>query len=184
MHFSLPHRSYGLKGMLLVCLLYIFSTAVFAGNTPLHDIHISVCEVRYNAQSASFQVSLKIFIDDFERAMSKEGAPALHIGGTTEIKDADSYIGAYLNNHFSISLDGSRLIPTFVGKELSEDFLAVWCYFEFPARLTGVKQCSMFNDVLFALYEDQRNIMDIRMNSSHKDYTIFQPGKSTWSYTF
>lgn len=181
---SLPRTSIGLKGMLMVCLLGIFSTAVFAGDTPLHDIHISVCEVRYNAQAASFQVSLKIFIDDFERAMSKEGAPALHIGGTAEIMDADSYIVSYLNKHFSISLDGSALASSFAGKELSDDYLAVWCYFEFPAKLSGVKQCSMSNDVLFALYEDQRNIMDIRMNSSHKDYTIFQSGRSTWSYSF
>ena len=181
---SLPRTSIGLKGMLLVCLLGILSTAVFGEDHPLHDIHISVCEVRYNAQAASFQVSLKIFIDDFERAMSKEGAPALHIGGTTEIKDADSYIGAYLNHHFTISLDDSRLVPILAGKELSDDYLAVWCYFEYPAKLSGVKHCSISNDVLFALYEDQRNIMDIRMNSSHKDYMIFQPGKSTWSYSF
>mgnify|MGYP000924569866 FL=1 len=81
-------------------------------------------------------------------------------------------------------MDGTGLMAEYMGKEISEDFLAVWCYVQFPAQASHGKKCTVSNDILLDMYEDQRNIMDLRMSKSHKDYTIFQPGQSTWSYTF
>jgi hypothetical protein len=171
------------RGIILICgLLAIRPSEVPAGNT--HDIHISVCELRYNEVSGAFEVSIKIFIDDLELALSKEGAPGLFIGTPKELKEANTYIADYLRKHFSIDIDGKRLTPDFLGKEISEDFLAVWCYVEFTAQVSRAAKCTLTNDILLDLYDDQRNIMDIRMNKSHKDYTIFQPGRSTWSFTF
>lgn len=157
---------------------------ILAGVHPLHDIHVSVCELKYNSNTASFQASIKIFIDDLQRAASKEGAPEMRIGDNAELDDADGYIALYLKKHFRIALDGTELEPVFAGKELSDDFLAVWCYIEFPARISGVKKCTVTNDVLMALYDDQRNIMDIQIDAAHKDYLIFQPDRCAMSYTF
>jgi len=168
--------------ILTVFLSFFLPSWVSAGKT--HDIHISVCELRWNEDSGAFEVSIKIFIDDLELALSKEGAPGLFIGTPEERKEANEYIAGYLLKHFSIDIDGKRLTPDFLGKEISEDFLAVWCYVEFPAQVSRAAKCTLSNDILLDLYDDQRNIMDIRMNKNHKEYTIFQPGRSTWSFTF
>jgi len=171
------------KGILLMYLLSAcLPSRVSAGQE--HDIHISLSELRWNEESGSFEVSIKIFIDDLELALSKEHAPGLFIGTPKETKNANDYIASYLAKHFSIAIDGTRLTPAFLGKEVSEDFLAVWCYVEFPAQISRSKKCTLTNEILLDLYDDQRNIMDIRMNKSHKEYTILQPGRSTWSFTF
>ena len=175
-------RSFVKATLLIVFLSTFLPSWVSAGKT--HDIHISVCELRWNEVSGAFEVSIKIFIDDLEFALSKEGAPGLFIGTAKEIKEANEYIAAYLRKHFIIDIDGKRLTPDFLGKEISEDFLAVWCYVEFPAQVSRASKCILSNDILLDLYADQRNIMDIRMSKSHKDYTIFQPGRSTWNFTF
>lgn len=172
-----------LMGLLFVCVFFSAYDS-FASPGPPHDIHVSVCELKYNSNTTSFQASIKIFIDDLQRAASKEGAPEMRIGDDAELKNANDYIAGYLKKHFHIELDGTGLSPVFAGKELSDDYLAVWCYIEFPATLSGVKNCTVTNDVLMALYEDQRNIMDIQMTASHKDYMIFQPDHCTWSYSF
>jgi hypothetical protein len=170
------------KSILLYVLLAFLPSWLSAGNA--HDMHISVCELRWNEESGAFEVSIKVFIDDLERALNKDGAPGLFIGTPKELKEADNFIASYLQKHFRIDIDGTRLSPEFMGKEISEDFLAVWCYVQFPARVSPGKKCKISNDILLDMFDDQRNIMDIRMSKSHKDYTIFQPGQSTWSYTF
>jgi hypothetical protein len=149
-----------------------------------HDIHVSVSEVTWKAQSSSFEVSVKIFIDDLETALVKEGqGTGLQIGTEKESAKAEDIIAAYLEKHFHITMDGIQLPAEWVGKETTEDFMAIWCYITYPA-IKDPKKCTISNDIMFELYDDQRSIMDIRMTSTHKAYTIFEPGKSSWSYTF
>jgi hypothetical protein len=179
----LPRAGRGLKATFLTILLSSCLSS-WVSATKAHDIHVSVCELRWNEESGAFEVSVKIFIDDLERALAKEGAPGLFIGTPRETEEANRYIASYLQKHLTIDVDGTRLVPDFVGKEISDDLLAVWCYVAFPAKMSRSKKCTLSNDILLELYDDQRNIMDIRMNKSHKDYTIFQPGHTTWTYTY
>jgi hypothetical protein len=181
------HASFRVGQMVRVALCVFFLSAYFPAQVTAneeHDIHISLTELRWNEESGIFEVSIKIFIDDLELALGKEHAPGLFIGTPKELKNANEYIANYLTKHFTIVIDGTRLTPSFLGKEVSEDFLAVWCYVEFPAEIHRSNKCILTNDILLDIYDDQRNIMDIRMHKSHKEYTILQPGRSTWSYTF
>lgn len=161
---------------------YAYSIATFANGD--HDIHLSLCELRYNEASGSFEVSIRIFIDDLEAAIEKEGIKGLGIGTPKEIASADEYIASYLDKHFSIVVDNVKLKGSFLGKEITDDHLAVWCYVEYPNVKAGANKCILSNNILFEVYDDQRNIMDIRMTKSHKDYTIFERSKDTWSYTY
>jgi hypothetical protein len=169
-----------------ILLIFIFSIAVIetalANND--HDIHLSLCELRYNELSSTFEVSIKIFIDDLETAIGKENHSALRIGTQNEAPEADELIASYLSKNFSIDIDGVKLKGSFLGKELTDDMLAVWCYVEFPVKKSQPQKCVLSNNILFEIYDDQRNIMDIRMSRSHKDYTIFERGRNTWSYTY
>lgn len=168
--------------MIAFCITPFFPCPVAAADT--HDIHISVCELRWNEESGVFEVSIKIFIDDLELALTKMGAPGLFIGTPKEDPYANDFIADYLRKHLTITIEHEKLIPVFLGKELSDDFQAEWCYIEIPAEVSRGQKCTLSNDVLMELYDDQRNIMDIRMHKSHKEYTIFQPDRSSWSYTF
>jgi hypothetical protein len=149
-----------------------------------HDVHISMCELRFNEETSTFQVSLKIFIDDLEVALKKEGLPSLSLGTPKENADANEIITSYLDKYFKIEMDGKKLPLRFDGKEISEDFQAVWCYLEFKDELTHPRMCKLTNNILLDIFSDQRNIMDIKMNKSHKAYTILSPGQNTWTYTF
>lgn len=152
-----------------------------AGND--HDIHLSICELRFNEENASFEVAIKIFIDDLEKAIQQDGPKDLRIGTSQESAMADEAIAYYLDKHFSIEIDGIKLKPDFIGKEVTDDMLAVWCYIKYPGMTSG-KKCLLSNNILLDIYEDQRNIMDIRMSKTHKDYTILASGKNTWVYNY
>ena len=150
----------------------------------LHDLHVSMCELKYDDVSSSFQVSLKIFIDDLDKGVIKEGYPALNLGSGKESELTDEHLISYIDKYFSIEIDGKKLSPTFIGKELSDDYQAVWCYIEFPAEISKAQKCVLTNRILLDIFSDQRNIMDIRMNSTQKAYTILDPDHPSWSYTF
>ena len=148
-----------------------------------HDIHLSMCELRFNEESASFEVAIKVFIDDLEQAIQRAGVSDFKFEG----KDAgltNEYISSYFAKNFSIQIDGIKLQGDFIGKETAEDHLAVWCFIEFKVSKNIPKKCVMSNTILFDLYDDQRNIMDIHMSKSYKDYTILDRTKATWSYTY
>ena len=167
--------------------IFLFLSIIFSAATASarddHDIHLTLCELRYNEASSSFEIAIKIFIDDLELAIQKEGKKDFRIGSKNEDVIADEYIASYLNKFFSIEIDGIKLHGDFLGKEITEDLLAVWCYVEIPVAKRG-KKCVMSNSILMEVYDDQRNIMDIKMSKSHKDYTILEKGKSTWTYTY
>ena len=149
-----------------------------------HDVHISMCELRFNEETSTFQVSLKFFIDDLEVGLKKDGLAPLNLGSPKENADANEIITSYLDKYFSIEIDGKKLPLHFDGKEISEDFQAVWCYVEYNDVLNNARVCKLTNSILLDVFSDQRNIMDIKMNKSHKAYTILSPGQNSWTYTF
>ena len=148
-----------------------------------HDIHVSISEVRWNEETSSFEVAVKIFIDDLELALKQDGITGLSIGTPKESADAHTHISAYLKKHFKIELDGVVLDHDFLGKEMSEDLQAIWCYIEIKTPGAFVRNVKLTNDILLELYDDQRNIMDIRMNKQHKAYTILSADQRTWTYS-
>jgi len=79
-----------------------------------------------------------------------------------------------------ISADGHVLSATYIGKEPSEDLLAVWCYIELKIPL-NFSQLKVRYDVLMDLYDDQKNIVSLKIkgkngymlfNSRHAEETI------------
>jgi hypothetical protein len=170
--------------LLFFLVLQIHAPSAFLCNESAHPIHVSMCELNYNETSSSFQVSLKIFIDDLELSMKQEGYPPLNLGSVKEDTLAQEHLLSYLNKYFFIEIDGQKLVPKFVGKEISEDFLAVWCYIEYPAVIARGQKCTLTNSVLLDMYNDQKNIMNISMGKTQKDYAILDSGHPSWSYTF
>ena len=158
---------------IFIVLFFSLVTAFAAKANNEHDIHLSLCELRFNEATSSFEVSIKIFIDDLESAIAKDQAKKVVIGTDPDNEETDEYIAAYIDKHFSIVLDGARIKGEFLGKEITDDLLAVWCHIEFPLQKSFPRKCTLTNSILFEVYDDQRNIMDIRMNRSHKDYAIF-----------
>ncbi len=177
-------RTWGIvRGFLLMSSLFTFLPfSVKAEN--IHDLHVSVCEVRWNESSSVFEVSIKIFIDDLEHSLKLSGAPDLFIGTDRELSSAETYVHQFFREHLLIEVQKQKLESVFIGKEIADDHLAVWCYLEYPATISRGQECFIYNDTLFELFDDQKNIMHIRMSKLHQDYIILQTGGPGWRYTF
>ena len=71
------------------------------------------------------------------------------------------------------SLEGRKnLKPTFIGKELSEDQIAFYCYLEYP--INGLaKELGIKNNILTELYSDQKNMVFITKNKKRVASFLF-----------
>ncbi len=137
-----------------------------------HDFHLSKCDIAYNKDAGSLEVSLSIFIDDLELALSKNGHNDLFLCTDREVEKADEYIFEYIQRHLIIKVDGRKLNDIeWVGKEVSDDLAAVWCYIEFR-NVTPVKQVSVHYDLLMEVFEDQQNIVKMIMSPRKKAYFL------------
>lgn len=139
----------------------------------VHPIHLSVCEVKLNPNSHKLEIGLKLFIDDLEDAIRLQGKPAIYIGTEKEKPIADSLIFDYIRQRFEIIQGESPLSFKWVGKENSEDFMAVWCYFESEALSLPYQSIQFKNCILMELFGDQKNILHASLSPLKDQHHLF-----------
>jgi len=138
----------------------------------LHPIHLSLCEIHLNPTTQKLEISLKIFLDDLEEALMLQGSPSLYLATPKEIAGADQKIFEYIKSHFTILEQSNRIPYHWVGKELSEDLSAVWCYFE-SEKVNQVKAVNFKNCILMELFGDQKNILHAYLGKHEKRHELF-----------
>lgn len=141
----------------------------------MHDFHLSKSLVNYNAQTQAVEISLHIFIDDLELAIKGKGKDSLYIATEKEDEDADRYIAKYVIDQFKVYFEGDQIPLTFLGKEVSSDLMAIWCYLE-AEKISAPKEVKLFNTLLTELYEDQRNLITFTAPRVEK-YFLFDKKK-------
>lgn len=144
-------------------------------NTGLHDFHLSKAEIHFNAESQSLEISLHLFIDDLELAIRNQGMANPYISTSKETANADSLISVYLNQHFKIEVDGKLVNLHFLGKENSDDLLAIWCYLE-GEQIADPRTIKLQNRLLVELFDDQKNIVAFR-SARKKEFLLFDARK-------
>jgi hypothetical protein len=147
----------------------------------MHAFHLSKAEVFYNENNRSMEVSLHLFIDDLEAAMQNSGYPNPYISTSKEVENADSLISHYLTQHFGMAVDGSTVHFDFLGREDSDDLLAIWCYLE-GKEISTPKEIKMQNKLLIDLFNDQKNIVSFR-SARKKEFLLFDLKKQEATIT-
>lgn len=148
-------------------------------NSNIHPIYLSVAEVDYFTEKREIQVALKIFTDDLEAAIRKEGKK-VNLDTPKEIENADVYIEQYLKKKFNIKVNNKENLPVnYVGKEYLDD--ATWIYFSYktPKR---VKTITIKNSVITELYDSQKNLTHLKKDRTLINSKHFTKKRSTATF--
>ena len=156
----------------------VFSSVSFS--TTEHEYHLSNTEVRYNEQESALQITTRIFIDDLEETLGNEGHQGLFLCTEREPIHADSLVQEYLNQNLLISVDGDLISLDYLGKEISDDLIAVWCYLEVP-DVSPKELIEVENNVLLETFDDQKNIVNLKTDSGTRAMFILENGKNKGS---
>lgn len=141
-----------------------------------HKFHMSKSLIEYVESEKAIQITMHLFIDDLEVAMKKEGWDHLFLCSEKEDPKADEYLAAYFEKFFAIELNGEKAPYHFLGKEVSEDILGVWCYMEIE-NVAPFKSIEVMNKALLDVFEDQKNIISIIGPNKEKGYIMLEKGK-------
>lgn len=156
--------------LLILGLLALPALAV----APRHAYHSTLMEFRLAPGNQEVQISIKMFADDLEKALS-QGKPNpvnLHTPMAMPI------IERYLHEHLKVTIPAARHTPRypqevqFKGMQAEKD--AYWLYCKVPL-LHPTKELLVRNDLLLELYPDQKNIVNAEGNDK-KLSVLFRKG--------
>jgi len=147
------------------------------GEVETHDIHMSRCDIDYNKEAASLEISIRIFIDDLELDLRSMGHDSLKICTKYESPDAEQLVLQYLQEHLTIDVDGETKSLSWIGKEISDDLSAVWCYLQVD-DVQPQNHLVITNEVLLSTYDDQQNVVKVVLEGD-RSFFLFDRKKYT-----
>ncbi len=157
---------------LLVALVALLLLFPLGGAAPaLHAYHSTITELRYNPAKKQLELSVKVFTDDFEKALS-QGQPA-HINLTEAGPRPLVLASAYLRRTLQVStVAGAPLQLQVLGMQAENDGYWFYCKVPLPGPLPAVK---LRQAVLLDAFGDQMNIVNIDANGK-KQSALFRAG--------
>lgn len=142
-----------------------------AGFRPAHEFHVSTTNVEYTPDREQVQITMHIFIDDLELALTAAGAPKLYIGTPDEMQQTSQHLSRYLEKNFRLTWNQLYLPTGMLGYEVSEDMQALYIYLSGNTK-QPMQQIQVENTVLTEIYDDQKNIVKVRSEQGKKRTTF------------
>lgn len=137
--------------------------------TAAHKYHFSFTQLEYNAQEKSVEITVRVFADDLEVAISKRSGKSVKL----DEKEAAALVADYARDKIELKgRDGRTKRLTWVGMEPKVD--VAFLYFEAKAP-AGVVGSQFRQQMFFDLFEDQVNQVLCKAEP-HKASMDFKPG--------
>lgn len=137
----------------------------------LHAYHATLTELRYNAAKKQLELSVKVFTDDFEKALS-QGQPtpvSLAAPGPRALVLAT----AYLQRTLQVSTPAGAPLPLQVlGMQAEKDGYWFYCKVPLPGPLPAVQ---LRQAVLLDVFGDEVNIVNVEAGDK-KQSVLFRAG--------
>lgn len=126
-----------------------------------HAYHASLMQVRYNATKQRLEVALKVFTDDFEKALFVGQAAPVSLEESPKAQTT-ALTTALLRRSVVLGTRPGEALPLqFLGFEKEND--SHWLYFS--VQLTQpVTSIYLQNKVLMDVFPDQTNIVNVEAN--------------------
>ena len=136
-----------------------------------HAYHSTITELRYNPAKKQLELAVKVFTDDFEKALSQGQPKAVSLSqpGPLPLVLADTYFQRTLQVR---TLAGARLPMQVLGMQGENDGYWFYCKVPLPGPVAGVK---LRQAVLLDAFADEMNIVNVEANGK-KQSALFRAG--------
>ncbi len=149
----------------IISLGLVILALLICGGWMMHEFYVSLTEIRYNAQNESFEISMRIFPDDLDRALLERTGIYTQLGTELEHLEADSLLMVYLLENFTMMVNSEELTLDYLGKEPESD--AIWCYLE-SSKIAAPENLTVRSTILTEFFPDQVNIIQVYLGKWNK----------------
>lgn len=143
-----------------------------------HRYHTSVTRLEYNATEHLVEITVQSFADDVEAALSKANGAAGSVQLDSTAK-TNALLLDYLRTVVQLRNGVEGLQLEWVGMELKGH--SVWFYLQAKTS-AGLSQLNLSNRLLFDLFTDQLNIVNVFSNGK-KASLVFKRGDTAKAIT-
>ena len=138
-------------------LFYFLFTFVFDINNislkPAHNFYLSISEIVYKKDNQTFEISIRFFSDDLEKAILNATNTEIFDKEGNIIPASSKDIYNYLKKHFFIYDNRGKIIECdFIGWETENDIS--WCYLE--AHHRKFEYLKVTNNLLIEMFFSRR----------------------------
>ncbi|MBC7873680.1 MAG: hypothetical protein H7Y01_06780 [Ferruginibacter sp.] len=165
------------KWLFIPLLAVVLSSAA---PVSLHPFHVSVVEIEHNAGDKTLEISCKIFTDDFETILAKNYKAKVDLINPPNKAAMDTLVKKYILSHLLIRANGKQLVLNYVGFENESE--AAYGYIEVE-NLPAVSKLEITNSILFDKFDDQVNIMHVKVGGNRKSTKLNYPDREA-SFSF
>ncbi|MFD2909948.1 DUF6702 family protein [Flavobacterium ardleyense] len=145
-------------------VLLVFAV-LFLSSFAVHKFYVSVTQVDYVPSKKRIEITSRIFIDDFEKALNKRYNKKVNLTSTRELPEAEELIKAYLKEKVKISINKKPQEIEFLARELEGDVLILYTKIAISKKINTFE---IYNSLLTEVYSDQQNIVHTNINGNKK----------------
>lgn len=135
-----------------------------------HPLHMSFTNIEYSASKQKWEVSVKLFKDDFAVEINKLYDVLVDIEDEGENQVDAACFQQFISDHFMLIINKDTIDVDsweFLGKKLN--FEAIWLKFSFEFQ--GIpKNIEIKNTLMFGLFQDQKNLLIFKYKNEQKAY--------------
>ncbi len=132
-----------------------------------HKFYVSISQVDINTSTNSLEITIKAFAHDIEDAILQENHIKLSLGNSEQDSLSTEEIRKYLSGRVVVKQSDTLLPLKLIGFELETD--VIWLYLE-AKYLPDNNELSIRNSLIMELFEDQKNIINIRQEGVTKSW--------------
>ena len=143
-----------------------------------HKFYTSVTQLDFNISEKCFQVTMNVFIDDLEAALTQENKQV--VKWKSDQPALNTLLLKYLNKHFNVKLNkkpGGQF--RLIGTKEQKDLLTI--FFEIPVA-KALKNIEITDTFLMDKFPVQSNIVNLNYEDQKHTF-LFQKSKSTQFYS-
>jgi hypothetical protein len=127
-----------------------------------HPLYLSFTSVNYSDKTQTFQITSKLFLDDLEKGVLKEGGIHINVENPANRVQVNNAVAAYVKNHIKLHINLKRIQLNYKGYRVIGD--VAWCFFE-SERVGASSALQIDNDLFVDIYPNQVNMLNLKIGS-------------------
>jgi len=132
-----------------------------------HKFYVSTTEIDYRPEIATFQITVKVFTDDFQNLLRKRYESDLTLDPDSDTKKIDFYCTRYLRHKLKLNVDEQPVAMQFLGKTYDIDQTTLFLQ---VTEVPNFQTLTVENSLLFELFDDQQNIVRVKTPTQRKSF--------------
>jgi len=133
-----------------------------------HKYYVSTTDMYYKPEKQQLQLVVRVFTDDFSRALSQYSDEEISLDPDTKAAEAtEQLISNYFKDHFVIYGLEEIASFSFVGWEYKQDQTHVYASFDNIPEMDILEWSNAF---LFDAFPDQKNIVNLSTSMGKKSF--------------